>query len=60
MALGELRALAGIPGAIGAPSVSVVEMVYLQEKGRIPALALSLLQENLAQEGAALRVIPMG
>ncbi|NPV07794.1 MAG: type II toxin-antitoxin system VapC family toxin [Anaerolineae bacterium] len=59
-ALGSLRGLATIAGAIGVPSVSIVEMVYLEEKGRIPALALSMLQENLAQEGAALRVIPIG
>ena len=38
------------------PSISLVEVTYLVEKGRLPALVLKKLAEHLDQPGAGLRV----
>ena len=45
--------------AVGVASISITEMVYLTEKGRIPAEALPRLQEHLARESAMFEVIPL-
>jgi PIN domain nuclease of toxin-antitoxin system len=41
---------------IEVPSISLVEVTYLVEKGRLPALVLNKLAEHLDQPGAGLRV----
>jgi PIN domain nuclease of toxin-antitoxin system len=41
------------------PSICIVEMVYLQEKGRIPANLLSQLLAELRAGTTGLRVAPM-
>jgi len=41
------------------PSISVVELLYLYEKGRIPADYWKRLNEGLAAEDAGLRVVPL-
>ena len=41
---------------IEVPSISLVEVTYLVEKGRLPAIVLTKLAEHLDQPGAGLRV----
>ena len=59
------RALAAIEGAInsGSPihvaSVSLVEIVYLTEKGRLPTAVLAILDDALADETLGLTVTPL-
>ena len=54
-----LRQCTADSATIGISSISVVEIVYLVEKGRIPPEALSRLSENLAQEPEVLEVVPV-
>jgi PIN domain nuclease of toxin-antitoxin system len=44
---------------VGVASISIVEIVYLVEKGRIPAETIPLLEESLEQEAALLEVVPL-
>jgi PIN domain nuclease of toxin-antitoxin system len=44
---------------IGVSAISVVEMVYLVEKGRIPANAVQDLREATANPKAVLKYIPL-
>lgn len=45
--------------SIGVPTTSIVEIVYLVEKKRIPADALADLQRYLNQRRSLIRVIPL-
>ena len=59
------RALQHMSAAVDAgeivfvPSISVVELLYLYEKGRIPADDWKRLNEGLAAEDSSLRVVPL-
>ncbi len=44
---------------VGVSSMTVIEIVYLVEKGRIPATTLSLLDQRLQQPGTPLEIIPI-
>ena len=44
---------------IGVSAISVAEMVYLIEKGRIPATALTDVQAAVADPNAVLRYVPV-
>ncbi len=44
---------------IGVSSMTIIEIVYLIEKNRIPEMTLSLLKERLQQPGAPLEIIPI-
>jgi PIN domain nuclease of toxin-antitoxin system len=44
---------------IGVSAISVAEMVYLTEKGRIPATALTEVQAAVADPKAVLRYVPV-
>jgi PIN domain nuclease of toxin-antitoxin system len=44
---------------IGVSAISVAEMVYLIEKGRIPATALTDVQAAVAHPNAVLRYMPV-
>jgi PIN domain nuclease of toxin-antitoxin system len=44
---------------IGVSAISVAEMVYLTEKGRIPATALTDVQTAVADPNAVLRYVPV-
>ncbi|MGQ9554326.1 MAG: type II toxin-antitoxin system VapC family toxin, partial [Anaerolineae bacterium] len=44
---------------VGVASISITEIVYLAEKGRVPAAALPRLQEHLARKSAIIEVIPL-
>jgi PIN domain nuclease of toxin-antitoxin system len=44
---------------IGVSSISIVEIIYLLEKDRIPLEALTLLKESLAQEPKLLEIVPV-
>lgn len=44
---------------VGVSSISIVEIIYLLEKGRIPLEALTLLTESLTQESGLLEIIPV-
>jgi PIN domain nuclease of toxin-antitoxin system len=52
------RAAAG-GKTIGVSAISLVEIVYLMEKGRIPLLALRSLEEELRKPGSVLEVVPL-
>jgi len=49
--------LAGL--AIGISSMSIIEIIYLVEKGRIPSSTLPLLEKQLAEPEALLEIIPI-
>src|SRR6266511_100820 len=59
------RALQHMSAAVDAgeivfvPSISVVELLYLLRKGRIPADDWKRLNEGLAAEDSGLRVVPL-
>ncbi len=59
------RALQHMSAAVDAgeivfvPSISVVELLYLLRKGRIPADDWKRLNEGLAAEDSSLRVVPL-
>jgi PIN domain nuclease of toxin-antitoxin system len=44
---------------VGISSVSVIEIIYLIEKGRIPAPTLTLLEDSLSERFTLLEVIPV-
>jgi PIN domain nuclease of toxin-antitoxin system len=44
---------------IGVASISIVEIIYLVDKGRIPAQTIPLLQEGLEQQPSVLEIIPL-
>ena len=44
---------------VGVASISIVEIVYLADKGRIPAETIPLLEENLEQQRALLEIVPL-
>jgi PIN domain nuclease of toxin-antitoxin system len=44
---------------VGVSSISIVEIIYLVEKGRIPPATLPLLQESLSEQPALLEIVPM-
>ena len=44
---------------IGVSAISIIEMVYLIEKGRIPATALDDLRAAIADPKAVLRYVPV-
>ncbi len=44
---------------IGVSSISIVEIIYLLEKDRIPLEALTLLKESLVQEPKLLEIVPV-
>ncbi len=46
-------------GSIFIPAISLVEVVYLVEKGRIPAVTHDLLAEALANSIYCLRIVPL-
>lgn len=44
---------------IGIPTISIVEIIYLTEKGRIPQAALGLLQSQLSNQQTVLQIVPL-
>jgi PIN domain nuclease of toxin-antitoxin system len=44
---------------IGVSAISLVEIIYLTEKGRIPAVALETLERELGTSGTTLTVIAL-
>lgn len=44
---------------VGVSAISIVEMIYLIEKGRIPATALDNLRSAIADLKAVLRYVPL-
>jgi PIN domain nuclease of toxin-antitoxin system len=44
---------------VGVASISIVEIVYLVDKGRIPAETIPLLEEGLMGQPALLEIIPL-
>ena len=43
---------------VGVSSISIAEIIYLMEKGRIPPATLPLLEESLSEQPALLEIIP--
>jgi PIN domain nuclease of toxin-antitoxin system len=39
--------------------MSIIEIIYLVEKGRIPPETLPLLQKNLSEQSALLEIVPI-
>lgn len=44
---------------VGVSSISIIEIVYLVEKGHIPSTTLSLLEKSLSEQPAPLEIIPI-
>jgi PIN domain nuclease of toxin-antitoxin system len=44
---------------VGVSSISIVEIVYLVDKDRIPAETIPLLEEGLEQQPALLEIVPL-
>ena len=44
---------------VGVSSISIVEIIYLVEKGRIPPATLPLLEESLLEPSALLEIVPV-
>ncbi len=44
---------------IGVASISIVEIVYLVDKGRIPTQTIPLLQEGLERQSSLLEIVPL-
>jgi PIN domain nuclease of toxin-antitoxin system len=44
---------------VGVASISIVEIVYLVDKGRIPAQTIPLLQEGLERQPSLLEIVPL-
>ncbi len=44
---------------VGVASISIVEIVYLVDKGRIPAETIPLLQEGLERQPSLLEIVPL-
>ena len=44
---------------IGVASMTIIEIVYLIEKNRIPEMTLGLLKKRLEQPGAPLEIVPI-
>ena len=44
---------------VGVSSMSLIEVIYLVEKGRIPRTTLPLLEESLSEQPAVLEIIPI-
>lgn len=44
---------------VGVSSISIVEIIYLAEKGRIPAATLPLLEERLSTRPTLLSILPL-
>lgn len=44
---------------IGIPTISIVEVIYLTEKGRIPQAAFTLFQSQLSNQQTVLQVVPL-
>jgi PIN domain nuclease of toxin-antitoxin system len=44
---------------VGIASISIVELVYLVDKGRIPAQTVPLLQEGLERQPSLLEIVPL-
>jgi len=49
--------MAGI--TVGVSSMSIIEVIYLVEKGRIPLTTLPLLEASLSEQPAILEVVPI-
>lgn len=58
-ALQRMSAAVDAGEAVLVPSISVVELLYLYEKGRIPAEDWKNLNEGLAAEDSGVRVVPL-
>lgn len=58
-ALASLEAALHTGDAIYIASISIVEMIYLVEKGRLPEAALQRLGQTLADPAAGLAVVPL-
>ena len=44
---------------VGVPSISIVEIIYLVEKNRIPSATLPLLEESLSAQPTLLDIVPL-
>jgi len=44
---------------VGVSSMSIIEIVYLVEKGRIPSETLPLLEKRLSEPSALLEIVPI-
>lgn len=44
---------------VGVSSMSIIEIIYLVEKGRIPPETLPLLQKSLSEQLALLEIVPI-
>jgi PIN domain nuclease of toxin-antitoxin system len=59
LALSQIEACRTVGTQVGVSSISIVEIIYLVEKGRIPAATLPLLGERLATRPTTLSVVPL-
>lgn len=58
-ALERMTATIASGAVILVPSISIVEFVYLTEKGRIPTLARDRFEAALTDPGSSIRIVPL-
>ncbi len=58
-ALDQFERCCQVGDTVGVPSITIAEMVYLTERGRIPGEALPRLQRHLERVPALLKIIPL-
>ena len=58
-ALAQFEACRTAGTQVGVSSISIVEIIYLVEKGRIPAATLPLLEQSLSTRPTLLSIVPL-
>jgi PIN domain nuclease of toxin-antitoxin system len=58
-ALAQFEACRTAGTQVGVSSISIVEIIYLVEKSRIPAATVPLLEKRLSTRPTILRVVPL-
>lgn len=59
LALAQFEACRTEGVRVGVASISIVEIVYLVDKDRIPAETIPLLEESLRQQPSLLEIVPL-
>jgi PIN domain nuclease of toxin-antitoxin system len=58
-ALAQFEACRTAGVRVGVSSISIVEIIYLVEKGRIPSTTLPLLEKGLSEQQTLLEILPL-
>jgi len=58
-ALAQFEACRAAGARVGVSSISIVEIIYLAEKGRIPSTTLPLLVKGLSEPPTLVEIVPL-